>query len=214
MSAATFDYSKDKENMVAERYRKEQTFTREEGIKKCRRKKLAVECYAGQGTLTAIYKSQFDTVIDNDINIKSPALHHMSAMLFIEEVVHELHKKEKLDLIDLDCYGSPAYEIQHFFKCAKYHTPFVLCLSDGLGMWLKRTKNEQSLRRRYLIPNSVPIDWQKIWERHPQLIDAFIKQLCDNHGLKGYLICSKQTKNKNYVLASYKITKPREKADA
>ena len=212
MSAATFDYSKDKENMVAERYRKEQTFTREEGIKHCDSKHLAVECYAGQGILSAVYQSQFDQLINNDINIKSPAKYHMTALDFIEEVVFEFDSTEKIDVIDFDCYGSPAYEIQKFFTVAKYHTPFVLCLSDGLGQWLKRTRNEAALRKRYLIIDT--IDWNRIWDRHEILIDNFIKTLCDQYGLQGYKICSVQTKNKNYVLASYKITKPREKADA
>lgn len=197
------DYTDIKSQMIAERYRSEQNSTRLAGIAACKEHNLAVECYAGSGGLTEVYKKHFKSVINNDINQKSVAIHCMKAMEFITDVVAQLD--QKVDLFDADCYGCPALEIQEFFKFADQHVPFVLCLSDGLGLWLKRCKREKTLRDRYLIEGT--IDWHRIWDRHQQLVCEFIARLSDKHGLKSEEICSVQTKGKSYVLASYLISK-------
>ena len=196
-----FDYSQDKAKMVATRYRKEQNETRLAGIEACKDKNLVVECYAGGGGLTEVYKQYFQEIVNNDINPQSPAQHHMKAMDFIQEVVHDL--EQKISMVDLDCYGSPAFEIQEFFKCARYHAPFVLTLSDGFGVWLKRSKKEKPIRSRYLIDGT--IDYHRIWERHIDLVDNLIKVLCEDARLSWERIAYVQTKSKNYVLATYTI---------
>ena len=198
------DYTDIKKDMVAVRYRAEQNETRLAGIAACvmaDKNNLAVECYAGSGGLTEIYNQWFKQVINNDLNPASVAIHNYKAIDFIKEIVAKLD--QKIDMIDFDCYGSPAFEIQEFFKDAKRHAPFVLALSDGFGMNLKYSKKELPIRSRYLIEG--PLDTHKIWLRHGDLIDNLLEVLSKKIGLKSTRICSVQTKSKNYILAAYVI---------
>ena len=196
------DYSDIKKNMVAVRYRAEQNQTRLAGIAACENKNLAVECYAGSGGLTDVYKQHFKYIINNDLNPDSVAMHNFKAIDFIKRVVADLDRK--IDMIDFDCYGSPAFEIQEFFKDAKRHAPFVLALSDGFGMNLKYSKKEIPIRSRYLIEG--PLDTHKIWLRHDELIHNLLITLAKSQDLNCSKICSVQTKSKNYVLAAYVFT--------
>ncbi len=198
------DYSDIKKDMVAVRYRTEQNQTRETGIAACKfagLNGLAVECYAGSGGLTDVYKRSFNEVINNDLNPESVAIHNYKAIDFIKQIVAKLDKK--IDMIDFDCYGCPAFEIQEFFKDAKRHAPFVLALSDGFGMNLKYSKKEPPIRSRYLIEG--PLDTNRIWDRHADLIDNLLTTLSNQNNLISTKLCSIQTKSKNYILAAYVI---------
>lgn len=194
------DYTDVKKAMVAERYRNEQNLTRLAGIEACKERNLVVECYAGAGGLTNVYKQHFKEVMNNDINPESVAKYCMPAIDFIKEEVANLD--QKIDMIDFDCYGCPAFEIQEFFKYAKQHAPFVLALSDGLGMLMKRSKKVEPILQRYLLDS---IDMTKVWLRHGVLVDNLLSKLSEKSGLNSTQICSVQTKGKNYVLASYVI---------
>lgn len=198
------DYTEVKSQMVAVRYRTEQNETRQTGIAACKFAglgSLAVECYAGNGGLTDVYKQNFKEVINNDLNPESVAIHNFKAIDFIKQIVSKLDKK--IDMIDFDCYGSPAFEIQEFFKDAKRHAPFVLALSDGFGMNLKYSKKEPPIRSRYLIEG--PLDTHRIWDRHAGLIDNLLMELSTQNDLTATRLCSVQTKSKNYVLAAYVV---------
>lgn len=194
------DYTEVKKAMVAERYRAEQTETRMQGIQSLSRFDLAVECYAGTGGLTEIYKKYFNNVVNNDINPQSVATHNMKAIDFIREEVACL--EQKIDMIDFDCYGCPAFEIHEFFKIARRHAPFVLALSDGLGMYMKRNSDKGAIQKRYFIENP---DMHRIWDRHGELIDHMMSTLAVDIGLKSTQICSVQTRSKNYILAAYVV---------
>ena len=201
------DYSDVKKEMVAVRYRNEQNQTRLAGIAACKFANLdglAVECYAGSGGLTEIYKQHFKEVVNNDLNFESVAIHNFKAIDFIKQIVSKL---PKIDMIDFDCYGSPAFEIQEFFKDAKRHAPFVLALSDGFGMNLKYSKKEIPIRSRYLVEGE--LDTNRIWLRHDLLIDNLLNTLSKQQGLQSTKLCSVQTKSKNYVLAAYVINESR-----
>jgi len=196
-----------KELMVASKYRKEQELTTNEAIKACDNKNLAVELYAGTGGLTEIYGKEFDEVVTNDINKNANTFYHMKAMKFIEDIL-SLESDNiigKINLIDFDCYGCPALEIQKFFEVRhNVDAPFVLRFSDGLGLWMKRNKKEDVIRKRYLIEG--PIVMERIWDRHSELIDYFMKKIAGQYGMKAEKIISVVTKHKNYVLGCYKFT--------
>ena len=197
------DYSDIKKDMVAVRYRAEQNETRMAGISAAKFKGIterAVECYAGSGGLTSLYKQYFTEVVNNDLNPNSVAQYNFKAIDFVKNIVSKL---DKIDMIDFDCYGSPAFEIQEFFKDAKRHAPFVLALSDGFGMNLKYSKKEIPIRSRYLIEGE--LDTHKIWLRHGDLIDNLLGTLSKSVGLQSDKLCSVQTKSKNYILAAYVV---------
>ena len=197
------DYSDIKKDMVAVRYRAEQNETRMAGISAAKFKGitgLAVECYAGSGGLTSLYQQYFTEVVNNDLNPNSVAQYNFKAIDFVKNIVSKL---DKIDMIDFDCYGSPAFEIQEFFKDAKRHAPFVLALSDGFGMNLKYSKKEIPIRSRYLIEGE--LDTHKIWLRHGDLIDNLLDTLSKSVGLQSDKLCSVQTKSKNYILAAYVV---------
>jgi hypothetical protein len=199
----TMDYTEVKKGMIAVRYRNEQNETRLAGIAACKLAGLnnrAVECYAGSGGLTEIYQQNFVEVINNDLNPESVAQYNFKAIDFIKKIVTQL---DKIDMIDFDCYGSPAFEIQEFFKDAARHAPFVLALSDGFGMNLKYSKKEIPIRSRYLIEGE--LDTHKIWLRHADLIDNLLVKLSSQQKLQATKICAIQTKSKNYILAAYVV---------
>src|ERR1700722_4308422 len=99
------DYTEVKKDMVAVRYRTEQNETRLAGIAACKLAGLnnrVVECYAGSGGLTEVYKQNFKEVINNDLNPDSVAKYNYKAIDFIKKIVTGL---DKIDMIDFDCYG-------------------------------------------------------------------------------------------------------------
>ena len=205
-----------KKQMVAVKYRREQTETRLAGINQVPIKGLgefgvdrglAVEVYAGTGGLTKVYKENGFNVITNDINKDSPALHHFDAIKFVQYIMKWSRDCDhKIDLIDFDAYGCPAYAIQEFFKDATRHAPFVLCFSDGFALWMKRygKKKPEIIEKHYLLkPGSV--DTTGIWNHHHQLIDQFMTELGMRSKLVPTRIKTMQTKHKNYVLGAYKF---------
>ena len=195
-----------KVQMTALKYRKEQELTCIEAIKNCLGREHVLELYAGTGGLTEIYKKNFTIVTTNDVNKNANTDFHNTAMNFIKLFLKKENNFPKLDLIDFDCYGSPALEIQEYFKQRRdFDAPFVLRFSDGLGLWMKRNKNQEVVKKRYLIDGE--LDMTKIWLRHPELIDAFLKRIAGLYGMQADKIISVQTKFKNYVLGAYKFTK-------
>ncbi len=195
-----------KAESIATRYRKEQELTANEAINSCPAKSYAVELYAGTGGLTEIYKKYFDTVVTNDLNKNVDTQYHLTYHLTAEKFIEQvLTTTKRIDLIDFDCYGCPTLAIQEFFKLRKnYDAPFVLRFSDGLGLYMKRSKNQDVIRKRYLIEGEVVMD--KIWLRHIELIDFFMKTIAGRYGMEAEKIISVQTKFKNYVLDAYKFT--------
>lgn len=205
MEKIKFDDPIVKKEMIAVRYRVEQELTANEAIKNCNQTNLVLELYAGTGGLTNLYSKYFKNIITNDLNKDSDAKHHYSAMKFLENINEILPSLTKIDLIDFDCYGCPALEIQKYFeKRGKLDVPFVLRFSDGLGLFLKRNKNENVIRKRYLIEGVIPME--RVWLRHPQLIDYFMQTMASRYGMKATKIISVQTKFKNYTLGAYKFT--------
>lgn len=191
-----------KSQMVAERYRAEQNFTRQAAIDACVNKNVAIECYAGQGHLTNVYRQYFNEVITNDINKDSPSNYHLPAMKFLEQVIKNLDKK--IDHIDFDCYGCPSYEVQKYFEVRENKDfPLTISISDGFGMYMKRNKAEEPIKKRYLLEGN--IDTIRIWDRHLELVDNMITTLAKKHSANATRIEGVQTKFKNYVLCSYLV---------
>lgn len=194
-----------KKQSIALKYRLEQEHTSAEAILACPTKAYAVELYAGTGGLTKIYKKFFVSVITNDANKNVDTMYHEKAMWLIKSLLART-KHRKIDLIDFDCYGCPALEIQEYFKVrGDIDAPLVLRFSDGLGLYMKRNKKEDVVRKRYLIEGPIVMD--KIWKRHPELIDYFFKKIAGMYGMKAEKICSMQTKYLNYTLGAYRFTK-------
>ena len=190
--------------MIAERYRAEQELTRNAAIEKCQSKQLAVECYSGTGGLTKIYNRHFYQTISNDIEKSSPAEYHMDAMKFVEQVVAKI--ENKIDLIDFDCYGSPAYVIRKFFELVESkHCPIVVTLSDGLGIWMKRNSDVTKLESRYLL-DLFQYDKRHPWRKHDKLIDHMFQMIATMYGMKSEKIVTVQTKGKNYILGSWLLS--------
>lgn len=191
-----------KKQSVAVKYRAEQELTAHAAIEACITKNYALELYAGTGGLTKIYRKHFIKVDSNDINPLTNTKYHLDAMKFIKGKIINF---SRIDLIDFDCYGCPALVIQEYFKVkGNFDAPFVIRFSDGLGLYLKRNKNEKVLRDRYLIEG--PIVWDRIWLRHPELIDYFFKKIAGQYGMQAEKICAVQTKYLNYTLGVYRFT--------
>jgi len=191
--------------MRADRYRKEQDFIRSEAVNKCEKKNLVVEIYAGVGNLTKLYKQHFNKVITNDINSKSIAEYNMDSLRFIREIINNI--PNKIDLIDFDAYGCPSEEVKEYFLRIKNDAPVVICISDGLGLWMKMKKDIKRIKKRYFLDNFFQLDERHPWRQHIELWNNLLNKLCQQNGLKFESIKTMQTKGKNYVLGSYLITK-------
>lgn len=192
--------------MIADRYRVQQDFIRGEGIKRCETKNLAVETHAGVGNLTKLYKANFFEVLTNDINPKSEAVNNMKAIDFIYQILPGFGSK--IDFIDVDAYGSPSEEVKALFEhgIIGSNVPVVLCISDGLGLWMKRSKKVERIIERYLL-DDFELDRRYPWRQHEDIWLHFMNKLCLERGLRFEIIQMMQTKGKNYVLASFLIIK-------
>lgn len=167
---------------------------------------IALELYSGSGGLTKIYEQNFKSVITNDINENSVAQYKMPALNFIRQILSKIDYK--IDLVDFDCYGSPNAEIKEFFELRKdKDMPLVLTLSDGLGLWMKRTKKIELIRQKYLLTNDFKFDEGHPWRDHQIILDEFMLNIAAKYGLRVQKIISVQTKFKNYTLGSWKFYK-------
>lgn len=201
------------ESMLADRYRKEQDFIRGEGIKRCEFKNLAIETNAGLGNLTKLYKANFAKVITNDINPKSIAEHNMDSLDFIRQIVNNL--PDKIDLIDFDAYRCPTEEVKEYFNRIRNDVPVVICISDGLGLWMKRRKDIEKIKKHYVLDdnltffhrNGLQLDERHPWRQHIDLWENLLTVLCNINELKLNPIRVQQTKGQNYLLGSYLVTK-------
>lgn len=179
---------------------------RSTGIDAVPNKNLAIEIYSGKGVLTSLYTEKFNEVITNDIDKTLDAQYHMKADKFIKEVVFQ---QEKIDLLDYDAWGCPSFELILFFENIKQHLPIVINYTDGLGMWLKRIKNEKTIRKslldRYFISVDEELSLHRIWDIHPNLVERLFEGLARQYNVNYRRLFATQTPNKNYTLASYVI---------
>lgn len=199
------DYSEAKEKMVAVRYRNEQDVTRLAGIDACEEKNLVVELYCGNGGSTKLFEAaKFKNIVSNDINRESPvAQTFMSADKFIRT---ELPKLGKIDLIDFDAYGCPSEEIKQYFSLRqRQDLPLVVTISDGLGIWMKRSKNTKRLRERYML-GEMEFDERHPWREHPLLLDQFMHNIGKLYMMEVTTLVMMQTKFKNYTLGAWLFT--------
>lgn len=198
-----FDDPQVKKEMIAERYRKEQELTRQVAIDNSEYKNTVLELYSGTGGLTKLYKSYFNEVITNDINKNSEAVNNLSAMEFINRILP--NSGHKFDIVDFDCYGSPAEEIKKFFEIReRKDCPLIVTLSDGLGLWMKRTRRTDLLKKRYLL-DDFAFDERHPWRKHIDLIDHMMQKIAEKYDMQVTKLIAVQTKHMNYVLGTWKF---------
>jgi len=198
------DYTKIKRRMVAEKYRREIELSREMGISNCTNTDTVLELFAGTGGLTKIYRGRFNEVITSDINKMSIAEYKLPALTFINTVLPST--KRKIDMVDFDCYGCPTETIKRFFEVRKNRdAPFVLTLSDGLGLWMKMTRKLDRIRERYLLTEDFKFDERHPWREHPRIITEFLTNLGRQYSMNVRVLFVTQLKFKNYTVGSWKF---------
>lgn len=201
MSYQLPDYSEAKKNMVAERYRPEQDLTRGIAAKKCVELGItnrAVELYSGLGGETRIYKPIFKEVITNDLNKEAPSMYHMDAEKFVREVVVDL---DKIDLIDFDAYGCPSEAIKLFFSLrGGKDAPIVVTVSDGLGVWMKRKRDPERIRQRYLLGKTA-FDERHPWREHMSFLTIMMGMIAQMYNMRMFELANVQAGN--YVLGTW-----------
>lgn len=105
---------------------------RQAAIYACDHRDVAVEAFAGDGDFTReLEREWFCRVVTNDLH--KPAQYQLDAPEFLRR-----HLPEKVDLVDIDPYGSPWEAYEALMEQAKSRVPFVLLLTDGLAMGAKR----------------------------------------------------------------------------
>lgn len=203
------------DSMLAERYRFEQDSSRGKAIEVLRKLvhlNVAIEANTGLGNLTKLYREHFGQVITNDLNRKSIAHNHMDSLKFAKQLVAEF--PQKIDLIDFDAYRCPAEEVTEIFKRLHKDVPVVVCISDGLGLWMKRRNDVERIAQRfkvtkdgedYLLANGEHLDVRHPWRQHIELWHNLFSKLCVQYSLDFEPIEVFQTRGKNYVIGSYLV---------
>ena len=107
-----------------------------EAIVKSPKRSLLLDLFSGAGQLAAWYRRHFDRVITVDHSAQYAVDYVMKAEDFIRQHIDQFMD---FDYVDFDDEGTPAAEIKTFFSAieGKKKTPFVLALTDGLGLHLK-----------------------------------------------------------------------------
>lgn len=106
---------------------------RSAAIYSCPVKVVAVEAFAGNRGVTSLLDEYFATTVTNDIDAGKATDYHLDASEFLRD-----HLPARVDLVDLDPYGSPWEAYDALMAQAKKIAPFVLVLTDGLGYAAKR----------------------------------------------------------------------------
>ena len=196
-------FSTDKIKRFGEdRFTNERVYTRQAGIGACKEKNMAVEVYGGAGTLNKMYKEAFKLVVGNDSNPSAPTQYHLLDKDFVPTI---LPKLGRVDLIDFDCYGNRNNLIDLAIQILP--KPFVLCVSDGLGLSLKLSK-KIDLNKFYRCDVNVEqwVDVRHPWRQQDALMRHFLKQSTSAINCNYEVIAEVRSKNKNFVFGSYYIS--------
>jgi hypothetical protein len=152
-----------------------------ESVCHCGKRNLAIDLFSGQGDLAFWYQRLFRKVIKVDKEKYDGIDFNQKAGAFLKEYLHEF---EGFDFIDFDDEGCPGKELQLFFSLIRGKPePFVLCITDGMGLALK-VRGKINLYDKYLygINEVIKINDNIPYERFDQYLKHLIDTLCTSNG--------------------------------
>ena len=175
-----------------------------ESICHCSKRNLAIELFAGKGRLSFWYKRLFDKVVRIDKENYSEVDYCQNAESFLKE---HLAAFINFDFIDFDDEGCPGKELQLFFSLIEGKSkPFVLCLTDGMGLALK-IRAKINLYNNYLFGRDEVIKVQddSQYRDFDQYVKHLIDTLCTTHGFNNKIINWYRGADGNVIYACFEI---------
>jgi len=176
-----------------------------ESICHCHRRNLALDLFSGQGRLSFWYKRLFGNVIRVDRENYDGVDYYQKAEDFLST-----HLKEFMDFdfIDFDDEGCPGKELQLFFSLISgKKEPFILCLTDGMGLALK-VRGKVNLYDKYLLGENeiIKIKDDSQYRDFDQYIKHLIDNLCNMYGFNNKIINWYRGADGNVIYAGFEIT--------
>ncbi len=176
-----------------------------ESICHCRKRDLAVDLFSGTGRLAFWYKRLFRNVVRVDKETYDGIDYNETVAKFLPKHLGEF---AEFDFIDFDDEGCPGKELQTFFSLIEGRKdPFVLCVTDGMGLALK-VRGKINLYDKYLLGINEPIKIKdnSEYEHFDQYLKHLIDTLCARHGFRNRILNWHRGANGNVIYAGFEIT--------
>ena len=179
-----------------------------ESVCHCEQRKLAIDLFSGQGRLSFWYQRLFNKTIRVDRQSYDGIDFNQKASIFLEK-----HLKDFMDFnfIDFDDEGCPGRELQLFFSLIEgKQSPFILCLTDGLGLALKiRVKINLYDKYLYGRNNIQKIKNNSGYENFDRYVKHLIDTLCYKYGFYNRVLNWYRGAQGNVIYAGFEITPQR-----
>ena len=175
-----------------------------ESICHCQKRNLAIDLFSGQGRLAFWYKRLFNNIIRVDKEKYDGIDFSEKADTFLSEHISEFMD---FDFIDFDDEGCPGKELQLFFSLIEGKgEPFVLCVTDGMGLALK-VRAKINLYDKYLFGENeaIKVKDDSQYRDFDQYIKHLIDTLCTMHGFNNRTINWYRGADGNVIHASFEI---------
>ena len=175
-----------------------------ESVCHCGKRNLAIDLFSGQGRLAYWYERLFTEVIRIDKEKYDGINFNEKAESFLRKHLYEYNN---LDLIDFDDEGCPGKELQLFFPLIKNKKePFILCVTDGMGLALK-VRGKINLYDKYLfgvnevkkIKDNVP------YEQFDRYLAHLVDTLCTRNGFRSRVVNWYRGAEGNVIYAGFEI---------
>jgi hypothetical protein len=170
-----------------------------ESVCRCHKRELSIDLFSGQGRLSFWYKRLFNKVIRIDKKNYDGIDFNQNAETFLNHHLSEY--------IDFDDEGCPGKELQLFFsliKCKK--EPFILCLTDGMGLALK-VRGKINLYDKYHIGKNetIKISDDSQYRDFDQYLKYLLDTLCSLHGFVNKPINWYRGADGNVIYAGFEV---------
>ena len=176
-----------------------------ESVCHCNKRQLAIELFAGEGRLSFWYKRLFDNVVRIDKENFDGIDYSQKAQTFLMEHLTEFID---FDFIDFDDEGCPGEELQLFFSLIEgKNKPFILCLTDGMGLALK-IRATINLYDKYLFGRNemIKVKNDSRYRDFDQYVKHLVDTLCTRYGFDNKIINWYRGADGNVVYAGFEIT--------
>jgi hypothetical protein len=175
-----------------------------ESVCHCPKRNLAIDMFSGKGRLSFWYQRLFTKVIRVDKELFEGIDFNQKAEKFLTD---HLHEYMDFDFIDFDDEGCPGKELQLFFSLVEHKkSPFILCITDGLGLALK-VRGKINLYEKYLcgtneaikITNDIP------YREFDHYVTHLVNTLCESHSFYNRTINWYRGADGNVIYAGFEI---------
>jgi hypothetical protein len=175
-----------------------------ESVCHCGKRNLAIDLFSGQGHLSFWYERLFNKVIRIDKEKYDGINFNQKAETFLRE---HLHEYKNFDLIDFDDEGCPGKELQLFFPLIRdKKEPFILCVTDGMGLALK-VRGKINLYDKYLcgVNEVIKIKDNVPYEQFDRYLMHLVDTLCTRNGFYNRILNWYRGAEGNVIYAGFEI---------